>query len=80
MDNGKGIPPAVISDIFNPFFTTKAPGKGTGLGLSINFSIIEQHHGFINIHSEESVGTVFSVILPTDNFAACSKNGPEKSE
>ena len=77
MDNGNGIPPGIISEIFNPFFTTKPPGKGTGLGLSINFSIIEQHHGFINVYSEESVGTVFSVTLPTEIFADCSKNGKE---
>jgi len=75
MDNGKGISPGIISDVFNPFFTTKAPGKGTGLGLSINYSIIEQHHGFISVHSEESVGTVFSVILPTEKFAVCSESG-----
>ncbi len=80
MDNGRGVPAGVINDIFNPFFTTKAPGKGTGLGLSINFSIIEQHYGFINIHSEESVGSAFSVMLPTDIFAACSKNGEDESE
>lgn len=77
MDNGKGIAPDIIDDIFNPFFTTKAPGKGTGLGLSINFSIIEQHHGFISVHSEPSVGTAFLVTLPTETFAACSKNGEE---
>ncbi len=77
MDNGKGIPPGIISDVFNPFFTAKAPGKGTGLGLSINYSLIEQHHGFISVHSEESVGTVFSVILPTEKFAVCSENGED---
>ncbi len=77
MDNGEGIPQDIIDDVFNPFFTTKAPGKGAGLGLSINFSIIEQHNGFINVYSQESVGTVFSVTLPTETFAACSKNGEE---
>jgi len=74
MDNGKGIPKKILEEVFNPFFTTKAPGKGTGLGLSINYSIIEQHHGFIEVYSEESVGTAFSVILPTEMFAACSVN------
>jgi signal transduction histidine kinase len=77
MDNGNGIAPDIISEVFNPFFTTKAPGKGTGLGLSINFSIIEQHHGFINVYSEQSVGSVFSVVLPTEKFVECSKNGKE---
>jgi signal transduction histidine kinase len=77
MDIGIGIPPDIISEIFNPFFTTKPPGKGTGLGLSINFSIIEQHNGFMNVYSEESVGTAFCVTLPTEKFAACSKDGKE---
>ena len=77
MDNGNGILPGIISEVFNPFFTTKPPGKGTGLGLSINFSIIEQHNGFINVYSEESVGTAFSVTLPTEKFTDCSKNGKE---
>ncbi len=80
MDNGRGIPADIVSEIFNPFFTTKAPGKGTGLGLSINYSIIEQHHGFINVHTEPSLGTVFSVILPTEKFAGCSKNGEDAGE
>jgi len=75
MDNGRGIPVDLIENIFDPFFTTKAPGKGTGLGLSINFSIIEQHHGFINVHSEELLGTTFSIILPTIESAKCSKSG-----
>jgi len=77
MDVGQGIPGNVIENIFNPFFTTKAPGKGSGLGLSINYSIIEQHHGFIEVHSEEGKGTAFSVILPTEAFAECSRHESE---
>jgi C4-dicarboxylate-specific signal transduction histidine kinase len=77
IDNGRGIPADIIDSIFNPFFTTKAPGKGTGLGLSINFSIIEQHNGFINVYSEGSKGTLFSMVLPTKEFASCSKDCEE---
>ena len=73
MDVGSGIPSDIMENIFNPFFTTKAPGKGSGLGLSINYSIIQQHHGFIEVHSEESKGTAFSVILPTETFKKCTK-------
>jgi signal transduction histidine kinase len=80
MDNGKGIPGKIVNDIFNPFFTTKAPGKGTGLGLSINYSIIEQHHGHVSVYSEKAVGTAFSVILPTEEFVSCSKNGEAAGE
>jgi len=81
MDNGKGIPEDIIDDIFNPFFTTKPPGKGTGLGLSINFSIMEQHHGFIKLYSEDRKGTIFSLIVPTEKFTKCEKhNGADRKE
>jgi signal transduction histidine kinase len=79
MDTGRGIRADIMDNIFNPFFTTKAPGKGTGLGLSINYSIIEQHHGFTSVYSEESRGTVFSIMLPTEAFSKCSKQADETS-
>lgn len=44
-DSGRGIPPEIARQIFQPFFTTKAAGKGTGLGLSISKGIAEQHGG-----------------------------------
>lgn len=44
-NNGPGIPPEIQDKIFQPFFTTKAPGSGTGLGLSISFDIITKGHG-----------------------------------
>jgi CheY-like chemotaxis protein len=50
--------------IFDPFFTTKEQGKGTGLGLSAVYGIVQEHHGCINVNSEEGVGTVFHVMLP----------------
>ena len=56
-DNGKGIPPEIISSIFDPFFTTKEVGAGTGLGLSICKNIVEQHGGTISIESEVGKGT-----------------------
>jgi len=63
-DNGKGIPPEIMSKIFDPFFTTKAVGKGTGLGLSISYKIIEQHGGKISVDSNVGVGTRFTIVLP----------------
>jgi PAS domain S-box-containing protein len=61
-DTGCGIDLAVISKIFDPFFTQK--DSGTGLGLSISQKIIEQHGGRIEVRSEVNKGSTFAVSLP----------------
>ncbi|MDP1524870.1 MAG: ATP-binding protein [Rhodocyclaceae bacterium] len=63
-DSGKGITPVHMNRLFEPFFTTKPVGKGTGLGLSIAWSIIEKHHGKIEVASEVGKGTTFTITLP----------------
>lgn len=63
-DSGKGIPAEHLNRIFDPFFTTKPVGKGTGLGLSVSFSIIQKHHGKLEVESQPGKGTLFRVILP----------------
>lgn len=63
-DNGPGIPEEIRTKIFEPFFTTKDVGDGTGLGLSIVYSIIEQHHGRMELESEVGQGTSFIFFLP----------------
>ncbi len=65
-DTGTGIPPELMAKLFQPFFTTKAPGKGTGLGLSTCRSIIKNHNGFISVQSQPGTGTEFRVCLPCD--------------
>ena len=64
-DTGGGINPAVIDNIFNPFFTTKE--RGTGLGLAISNKIITNHHGHIDIENTAGKGVTFIVHLPLKN-------------
>jgi len=63
-DNGSGIDPAVVGNIFNPFFTTKAVGEGTGLGLSISHGIVKNHGGTMDVTSELGKGSRFIISLP----------------
>jgi len=63
-DTGTGIAPEHKDKIFDPFYTTKAPGKGTGLGLSTVLGIVKNHGGFIHLESEVGRGTCFEVYLP----------------
>lgn len=64
IDTGTGIPREIIGQIFDPFFSTKAPGKGTGLGLSTVQAIIKAHGGMICVYSEPGIGTTFRINLP----------------
>lgn len=64
MDTGKGIPSEKLNRIFEPFYTTKAPGKGTGLGLSLCHRIVKQHGGSIHVDSKVGAGTIFTISLP----------------
>jgi PAS domain S-box-containing protein len=63
-DDGPGIPPENLGQIFNPFFTTKEVGQGIGLGLSICHSIVTEHGGNIYVESEPGKGATFIVELP----------------
>ncbi len=63
-DNGPGIPKAIRSRIFEPYFTTKPLGAGTGVGLSVCLGIIEAHGGTLSIDCPSAGGTVFTVVLP----------------
>lgn len=65
-DTGSGIKPEHLKRIFEPFFTTKPVGKGTGLGLSLAYSIIQRHHGKLDVQSEPGKGTAFRVTLPRE--------------
>jgi signal transduction histidine kinase len=64
-DNGPGIPENQLLNVFEPFFTTKS--SGTGLGLSLAYNTIQRHGGIIQVKSESTRGTLFSVFLSTNH-------------
>jgi PAS domain S-box-containing protein len=69
-DNGKGISPDEMGQIFEPYFTTKERGDGTGLGLAIVYNIIRQYNGAITVESTPGSGTTFDIYLPVTTGSA----------
>ncbi|MCK8601167.1 ATP-binding protein [Desulfoferrobacter suflitae] len=71
-DSGVGIPEEMLSQIFEPFFSTKNQDKGVGLGLSVVYGIIKEHHGSIYVKSEVGKGSNFIVrFFPIPEDATC---------
>ena len=68
-DTGPGIDPELKSRIFEPFYTTKAPGRGLGLGLDTAQRILERHSGYIRVESKPGE-TCFQVRLPLEQAQA----------
>ena len=62
-DQGSGIPSAIQSKIFEPFFSS-GKENGTGLGLSVAQKIVLDHGGEISLENSSSQGTVFRIVLP----------------
>jgi signal transduction histidine kinase len=69
VDEGEGISPAVLPDIFDPFFSTKSEQgrSGMGLGLSVSRNLVESMNGCIEVSSEVGKGSRFRVVLPYNN-------------
>lgn len=69
-DNGPGIPEALRTRIFEPYFTTKPTGMGTGVGLSVSHAIVEQHGGRLTVDCPAEGGTRFTIDLPCETSDA----------
>ena len=67
-DTGRGIAPADISQVFEPYFSTKE--TGTGLGLAIVKKAVDDHGGTITVRSKQGEGTTFTITLPTEGVTS----------
>lgn len=63
-DTGVGIPPEILPQIFEPFFSTKNEESGVGLGLAVVYGIVQRHGGRIDLESTPGQGTTFHLHLP----------------
>jgi signal transduction histidine kinase len=73
-DNGAGIPPDKLRDIFKPFVSTKG-AKGTGLGLAVSQKTLREHGGDILVESQPGKGSRFTLRIPVRNALALDVTG-----
>jgi signal transduction histidine kinase len=71
-DNGQGMSPERVEQLFEPF--ANSTSGGTGLGLSIVYQIIRDHNGTINVRSAEGEGTAITVELPREKAPAVARD------
>ena len=69
-DSGEGISETDINHIFEPFYTKKKMGRsGTGLGLAVVWGTVQDHKGYIDVHSYPGRGTTFDLYFPLSRKA-----------
>lgn len=68
-DNGVGIIPEILPEIFEPYFTTKQRYEGTGFGLALVHGIVRNHNGCVDVVSAVGKGSVFKVFFPLETQA-----------
>jgi two-component system NtrC family sensor kinase len=78
-DRGPGIPADLRERVFEPFFTTKPGGEGTGLGLPLARTIVDLHHGSLELECPAGGGTVATIWLPVADGPAAAARPAESS-
>ncbi|MFA8442770.1 CheR family methyltransferase [Yoonia sp.] len=76
-DTGTGMPPEVLENVFEPFFSTKGPGGGSGLGLSMIYGFAKQSGGHVAIYSEVGRGTTVNLFLPSATQTGAKASAPD---
>ena len=79
-DTGTGMDSALVQRLFNPFFTTKAPGRGSGLGLAMTHSFMRQLGGHVSVSSRPGSGSRFELWFPPAQPPAQSPAAPPAGE
>ncbi len=81
IDNGTGIPEEDLTRIFEPFYTKKVMGRsGTGLGMAIVWATMQDHEGFVQVHSTVGKGTIIRLFFPATNEVQPPKPAVPKIE
>jgi len=65
-NNGPGIPESIITNIFEPFYTTKPSGQGTGIGLAVSKRIVNDNGGDIYAKNNAGSGVAFFIDMPVN--------------
>lgn len=79
-DSGTGIPPELVSRIFEPFFSTKQGRKGNGLGLAMAFGFVMSASGALDVSSAVGAGSRFTIYLPLADVSTTGANDDVATE